>query len=358
MATFKKTAGAVLAFVLAMSASAPSGSPAAPVSGIGLTGEKPESGKTIYSYLGSSGTIMVSARPSSKVKPGFPAILGERVRSGALKRIERPLEIKDGEFKDLVNLAARKHGIQPALVMAVVKCESNFNPRAVSPSGAKGLMQLMDATAKYLGIDNAYDPSQNVMAGSMYLARLLKEQNGNVALALAAYNAGPGTVARCGGIPPIPATIEYVKKVMFYRDYYARFCSRTPEETNFMTKAVKAFETDDLPRAILFSRQALEFSPEDPVINYNLGLFFDLRDMPHPAEKHYLKAIEVDRYMAEPHWNLARLLEARGDFVEAGKHWRCYAERARDPVKAAEARKFVDEVLVLAEISGSASRGE
>ncbi len=117
-------------------------------------------------------------------------------------------------YGKIINDSARRHEVDPLLVGAVIRHESGFQPAVVSKTGAMGLMQLMPDTAKSLGVNNAFDPQQNIEGGTTLLRRLLDRYHGQLDLALAAYNAGPGAVDKYGGIPPYPETQAYVRNVM------------------------------------------------------------------------------------------------------------------------------------------------
>lgn len=121
-----------------------------------------------------------------------------------------------GKFAEIIQQAAQKYNVDPRLIQAVIRAESNFNPKATSSAGAMGLMQLMPATAAGLGVTDPYDPKDNIFGGTKFLARLLQKYKNDVSLALAAYNAGPGAVDRYGGIPPYSETRVYVQRVLQY----------------------------------------------------------------------------------------------------------------------------------------------
>lgn len=116
-------------------------------------------------------------------------------------------------FDSVIKEASRRYGLSVALIRAIIRTESRFDPMAVSRAGAQGLMQLMPALSRDLGVKDPFDPRQNIMAGTRYLSGLLAEHDGNLALALASYNAGPGNVEKYQGIPPFKETQHYVERI-------------------------------------------------------------------------------------------------------------------------------------------------
>lgn len=119
-----------------------------------------------------------------------------------------------GKYANIIKQAAAKYDLPERLISSIIQHESSFKNNTVSHAGARGLMQLMPGTAKFLGVKDSYDPTQNINGGAKYLRQMLNQFNGNTELALAAYNAGPGNVKKYGGIPPFKETQNYVKKVL------------------------------------------------------------------------------------------------------------------------------------------------
>jgi soluble lytic murein transglycosylase-like protein len=164
----------------------------------------------IYAWRDANGNLVVSDRKLDPNAATYSVPDAPNIRS------TRPVLSGSGreQYDPLINEHATRHSLRPDLVRAVIQVESGFNPRARSPKGAMGLMQLMPATALEYGVSNPYDPDQNIGGGSAYLHDLLDRYNGNEELALAAYNAGPGAVERYGQqVPPYRETRDYVKRI-------------------------------------------------------------------------------------------------------------------------------------------------
>jgi soluble lytic murein transglycosylase-like protein len=186
--------------------------------GVLLVGPTPAAAEGgLYRYVDERGVVHFTNAPSDSRFSKVTAL-----RSLAIPR--RPRRISRVRTYDaLIKSASRRHGVPPALVKAVIHAESAFNPKAVSPKGAMGLMQLMPATAELLGVAKPFHANQNVHGGTRYL-RSLHDRYGSWTHTLAAYNAGPTAVDHYRGIPPYDETRKYVKRVLsYYRRYHGDF---------------------------------------------------------------------------------------------------------------------------------------
>src|SRR5215813_1552201 len=166
----------------------------------------------IYQFIGPNGAISLTNVPSD---PRFRKIEIESSRFHTT--------LSERELEPVIRRHSSQHQLHPALIRAVIKAESDFDPRAVSRSGAIGLMQLMPQTAVRLDVRDMYDPDDNVGGGTKYLRQLLDRFHGNLPLALAAYNAGENAVDRYQTLPPYDETRQYVRKVLrYYRTFLVR----------------------------------------------------------------------------------------------------------------------------------------
>ena len=156
------------------------------------------------------------AKVQVKVRPdGTRIIVNETKNQKAVRTSSKLRPIDSSQpLAGLIRQYARHQGLSPRLVQSVVQVESGYNPRALSSKGAQGLMQLMPGTARELGVGDAFDPEENIRGGTRYLRQQLDRFDGDLTLALAAYNAGPTAVSRYGGIPPYRETQRYVQKVL------------------------------------------------------------------------------------------------------------------------------------------------
>ena len=176
-------------------------------------------GATVRAYIDSQGMIHYVREKNNETIKRARFVPGKKFLKGGSGLT--PNTPKHSQLNQLIQKAALEHGVDPHLIRAVIKTESNFDPLAVSPKGAQGLMQLMPATARELNVSDPLDPQDNINGGAKYLRLLLDSYNWDLELSLAAYNAGPGRVKTL--IPNIPETKKYVAKVLAsYQNYQMR----------------------------------------------------------------------------------------------------------------------------------------
>ena len=197
---------------------------------------------TLYTYVDNQGlrhytNVPSDARARAIKLPEHQRVPSRpRVRLSHVPRQHRQrtihMPINTSRLENHILHASMEHQVDPLLIKAIIKTESNFNQFAVSSHGAQGLMQLMPETAKDLQVTDPFDAYQNISAGTRYFRNLLNTFSGNIRLSLAAYNAGPGRVARLGAIPRIPETIDYVRTVLRHYREYKHTTSRLPTSIN------------------------------------------------------------------------------------------------------------------------------
>lgn len=195
----------------------------------------------IYQYIDANGTISLT---------NVPTDLRYRRITSQPNRLHPVLS--ERELEPMISRYSRQHQLHPALIRAVIKAESGFDPMAVSRAGAIGLMQLMPQTAVRLEVRDLYDPEDNIGGGTKYLRQLLDRFRGNLPLALAAYNSGEHTVDRYRGLPPIDETRQYVRKVI---RYYRTFLIKDGAMTGHVIAAAESATPQPLPASLPASAQ-------------------------------------------------------------------------------------------------------
>lgn len=165
----------------------------------------------IYKYVDENGVAHFTNMPAGK---GYKKIMSEGNKDISHYKSKKSHITNAADYHQIIYSKSRKYNIEPSLIKAVIKVESNWDSTAVSRKGAMGLMQLMPFTAKEMDVKNPFNPEENIEGGIRYLRYLLDKFNGDLTLALAAYNAGPKTIEEFGGIPPVPETQKYIKRVL------------------------------------------------------------------------------------------------------------------------------------------------
>lgn len=196
---------------------------------LNLTSDKDSSfSDTLSNELNSNSNNTTTAPNISTDKPNLTPTntaynalsYSSALKAANINNITSSSSQKMDRITNAINLSAQKYNLDPNLIKAVIRQESDFDQYSLSSSGAQGLMQLMPGTAEGLGVNDAWNIEENIDGGSRYLAEQLKDFDGNITLALAAYNAGPGSVRKYNGVPPYAETMDYTKKVEKYYDEY------------------------------------------------------------------------------------------------------------------------------------------
>lgn len=187
-----------------------------------------------------------------------PIVIPDRFRNRTT-----PASYSTGDIGELVQRYARQYNVNESLIYAIIKVESNGNPNAVSPKGARGLMQLMPATAEDMGVKNIHDPAENIAGGTQYIAKLLELFDNDPVFALAGYNAGPENVKKWGGVPPFEETQNYVNKVLRLSQKY----SKSGVDASYLDRS---FVKAKLPASSKETKQVAAVRREDPKQKYQV----------------------------------------------------------------------------------------
>jgi tetratricopeptide (TPR) repeat protein len=292
----------------------------------------------VYSYTDEKGTVHITDRPQSE---DYKIILTSR---------KRPKGFKDpagtgAEFQSLVESQALSRKLTQPLILAVIRTESNFDPKAVSPKGAMGLMQLMPETAERYGVADPFDPEQNVRGGTAFL-RDMMDRFQDLDLALAAYNSGPLNVEKYNGIPPFAETQAYVKQVRWYLEHYEKQKNliTLPGMEESFSEGGSALRKGLLDVALAKYKRVVKAYPDSPEANYNLALVYDQAGRSREAIAQYLRALTLNPYFKEAYYNLAILYEKLGKYRRAVRIWEAYLHYEVRPEETRQVEVFIKEL--------------
>jgi len=301
----------------------------------------------IYSYKDNDGNVIITDKPDSD---NYQILITSHKKP---KNLETAKEFKDladtgAKYFDIADYHARTNSIPVQLVLAIIKTESNFNPKAVSSCGAMGLMQLMPSTSRKYKVKDPFQPYENIKAGVSYFADLLKRFK-KIDLALAAYNSGPRNVKKYNGVPPFKETKNYIKKVTWYYSYYRKHMDNMNLNgmKDFFRLGFMAFNRKDYESAIRDFKQVLSKYPNSPECLYNLALSYDNNGEYVLAIKYYLLAINNDPFMKNAYYNLAIIYEKIGLNFKAISTWQKYMDYENNPKVINTVKTYIKELIKL-----------
>lgn len=318
----------------------------------------PSDNSPIYSYLGKEGILTLSLE-NTENKEKTNLLVGSQRKKSEIIRHEKKsfiLNKMESYYDSFIYKYSKLYKVPSHLIKSIIRCESHFNRTARSSQGAIGLMQLIPSTGKKFGAKDLFNPDQNIKAGVKYLAWLLKMFDGNLQLALSAYNAGPGNVQKYNGVPPFKETRKYLKKVDFFSRYYSQkplqINRKEVAEYELFEKAMKHVENGEKIRSINLFRQASEsFKPAD-VAYFNIGYLYDEMGYSAHAEQNYLSAIKENPYLYEAYNNLAIIYEKQIRYDKALKILKKFL-----PFALSRDRESVEKVILeLKQLVGDHSR--
>lgn len=292
----------------------------------------------VYSYTDEKGTVHITDRPQNEQ---YKIILTSRKRP---KGFQDPAGT-GAEFQPIIQSHSAGGRLTQPLVLAVIKTESNFNPNAISPKGAMGLMQLMPETAEKYGVTDPFDPEQNVRGGTAFL-RDMMDRFQDLDLALAAYNAGPLNVEKYNGIPPFEETQAYVKQVRWHLERYEKQKSliTLPGMEESFSEGGSALRRGQWDVALAKYKRVVKAYPESPEANYNLALVYDQTGRSSEAIAQYLRALTLNPYFKEAYYNLAILYEKLGKYRRAVRIWEAYLHYEVQPEEVRQVQVYIKEL--------------